>query len=362
MSKKGIYVEMAHHPQAVLDAMAGMEEAVARSQVLQQLLQYLPLTLIVIGIGGFLVVFFASSNLPENLAFLFFVFIGIAVAGFMLRSVTATLRSPLLQEHFDAARQVLHTLRDDTGRKGRVVGWLDLSGPMKKEKKVRTARSGGGKRKIYYRDPWLKVKFKLVDGNVLRLTLEDKVKIKAGSIVRHHTQFSAKLVINPELYHLGEVPSGAIPVKSATLTHEDGVLVLKGAGTAKSFTARRVLELLRFAYGQILDVEHPQPFFARLRAQAEKAEQARRAGQPVTSFLEGLKERGFQVSPRSDRLYYHPQIPDTRFVIATRVVRLERRNRHRQRWELVRSFSLARETGLALEAADAMPADLEISG
>ena len=259
MSRKGIYVEMAHHPQAILDTMAGMEGAVARANLLQQLLQYLPIALTIIGIGGFLVLFFTSSNLPENLAFLFFVFFGIAAAGFVVRSATASLRSPLLSEHFDAARQVLHTLRDDTGRKGRVVGWLDLSGSTKEQKKVRTARSGGGKRKVYYRDPWFKVKFKLVDGNVLRLTLEDKVKTKAGSIVRYESQFSAKLVVNPDLYRLGEVPNSRRLAASNEFTHEDGVFVVKAAPRpAEHLSMRQVLETLKAVYSHLEPIE-PEP-------------------------------------------------------------------------------------------------------
>ena len=156
------------------------------------------------------------------------------------------------QEHFDAACQVLHTLRDDTGRKGRVFGWLDLSGPMKEEKKVRMARSGGGKRKIYYRDPWLKVKFKLVDGNVLRMTPEDKVKTKAGSIVRYEAQFSAKLVVNPDLYRMGQLPTSRRYAASNEFTHEDGVLVLKVAPRpAEQVSMRQVLETLKLAYNHL---------------------------------------------------------------------------------------------------------------
>jgi hypothetical protein len=357
---QSIYVEMAHHPQVILDTMVEIEREVARAKVQQKLLQYLPYAVMAIGVVGFVAGgLLASITQNPSLAILSFVVAGV---GILLAIYASKWRIPLLQEHFGATRLLLHTLRDDTGRRGRVVGRLDLSGPQQDRKTIRTARSGGGKKKVYYRDPWFRAKFKLVDGNVLRLTLEDKVKTKANSIVRHQTQFTAKLVVNPDLYFLGEVPQGAIPVKSATLTHEDGVLVLKGAGTAKSFSARRVLELLKFMYKQILDVEHPQPPFARLRAMAEEEEQARRAGQPVTRLRQGLEERGFQVSPRSERLYYHPQIPDTRFAIATRVVRIERRNAHQQRWDLVRSYSMAREIDLALEAADAMLAELKSSG
>jgi HEAT repeat protein len=76
-----------------------------------------------------------------------------------------------------------------------------------------------------------------------------------------------------------------------------------------------------------------------------------RSQELLLAFIEGLRNRGFEVSPRSDRLYYHPRIPDVRFAISQRVVRIERRD---GRWRLERSFSIARETHLALEAIDAI--------
>jgi hypothetical protein len=157
---------------------------------------------------------------------------------------------PHLQEHFQTAHQILHTLRDDTGRKGRVVGWLDLTGPRRKEKIVRTARTYSGRRKVYYRDPWFRVKFKLADGNLLHLILEDKVKTKPGSFV-HQTQCSAKLVVNPNLYRLGEVPSSAVPLTNAALAHEDGVFVVKTAGPAKNLSAQEVLKTLKAVYSHL---------------------------------------------------------------------------------------------------------------
>ncbi len=71
----------------------------------------------------------------------------------------------------------------------------------------------------------------------------------------------------------------------------------------------------------------------------------------LLAFVNELRNKGFEASPRSDRLYYHPRIPDVRFAISQRVVRIERRN---GQWRLARSFSIARETHLALEAIDAI--------
>ena len=76
---------------------------------------------------------------------------------------------------------------------------------------------------------------------------------------------------------------------------------------------------------------------------------ARKTQKLLLEFVEELKNKGFEVSPRSDRLYYHPHIPDIRFAIRQRVIRIERRS---GRWQLVRSFSIARETDLAKGGLD----------
>ncbi len=252
MKGQGIYVEMAHHPQVVLDALDEMQPAVTAAAVRQKVLSAVPIVLIALGFGGFFLTILLGMGMLPIFLWIFIVF------GFILLPFLRSRSNPLLREHFEAARRILHTLRDDTGRKGRVVGWLDLSGPLRKEKTVRTARSGGGKKKVYYRDPWFKVKFKLVDGNVLRLTLEDKVKTKAGSITRHHSQFTAKLVVNPALYRV-EPAANVYTRSGAILSAEDGILTVRAAGPAKSLSPRQVLETLKEMYARLELVGGPSP-------------------------------------------------------------------------------------------------------
>lgn len=68
-------------------------------------------------------------------------------------------------------------------------------------------------------------------------------------------------------------------------------------------------------------------------------------------FIAALQGKGFEASKRSTDIFYHAQVPHIRFVARQRVIRLERRNKN---WRLVKSFSIARETHLALQAADAI--------
>jgi hypothetical protein len=215
---KGVYIEMAHHPQAILDTMNQTQEDAHNAK--QQWKLGCGFAIALIGVGALALLLRLILNFGPFVAVLAFVLWGVA----MIAGVALLISRPRFsKEQFETVRQILYTLRDDTGRKGWVAGWLDMTGAMQQTKQVRTARSGGGKQKVYYRDPWFQVKIKLVDGNMLRLSLMDKIKTKTGSVVNHRTQFTAKLVVNPDLYRTGAPPS---PENSLAVVNSDGNGVL----------------------------------------------------------------------------------------------------------------------------------------
>jgi hypothetical protein len=215
---------MAEHPQAILDTMDQVEQEMRRAEQSRQLKTYGVYALIAVGVLGIVIGFSQNQTLLIIGGFVFI------IAGFVVRSALKGSASP--KKRFEAARQILRTLRDDTGAKGRVVGQLDLTDPRQDQKKVRTSYAAAGKRKEYYRDPWFRVKIKLVDGNLLHLSLEDRVKVKTGKrgFVNHLTQFSVKLVVNLELYRIAPISSGALPVPNAVLSGTDGVFSITGGG------------------------------------------------------------------------------------------------------------------------------------
>lgn len=238
---KGIYVEMAEHPQAILDTLDQAEKD-ARSAK-QQWNLGCGLTLGMAALGG--LAFFLANSSYETLRLVAFVLWGVAL---VIGAVLLLSRPRFPREQFQPVRQILHTLRDDTGRKGRVVGWLDMTGSQKKEKQTRTARSAGGKMKVYYRDPWFQAKIKLVDGNLLRLSLLDKVKTKAGSVVKRRTQFSAKLVVNPDLYLVSPTPIGGSSSPVPPHTDGDGVLSIKAEIDLQRPPVDHILQSLKEMY------------------------------------------------------------------------------------------------------------------
>jgi hypothetical protein len=242
---KGVYIEMAHHPQAILDTMHQTQKDAHSAK--QQWNLGCGFAIALIGVGALALLLGFILDFGLFLTVLAFVLLGVAVIAGVVLLIS---RPRFSKEHFETVREILHTLRDDTGRKGWVAGWLDMTGPQQQTKQVHTARSGGGKQKVYYRDPWFQVKIKLVDGNLLRLSLMDKIKTKAGSVTDHRTQFTAKLVVNPDLYRVGAPPSTE---NSLAVVNADGsgVLSLRAEVDPRHPPVEQMLKSLKALYNHL---------------------------------------------------------------------------------------------------------------
>jgi hypothetical protein len=235
---KNYIVEMADHPKAILEALDQMREDVRRYDRSQRIIRRIPAIVIVLAILALVAGFFLDALTgpwPYVLG-------GVIFLSFFLFGASQA-RPKNVQSHFEAAYQLLHTLRDDTGRRGRVVGTLDLTGARQKGKLARTARSGGGKTKQYYRDPWFRVKIKLADGNLLRLTLEDKVKVKSGSEVGSQSLAKTKLVANPQVYQTDNLVAAG--------TTEQGAIASAFAIAKDTGDVQTVLSRLKMDYGRL---------------------------------------------------------------------------------------------------------------
>lgn len=80
---------------------------------------------------------------------------------------------------FDEARQVFAALKDDLPRRYPLLGWLDLTG-LSEPKLQRRDWSAGGAPLVFYRDEWLRLKLKLWDGNVMRVSAIESIRKKEG--------------------------------------------------------------------------------------------------------------------------------------------------------------------------------------
>ncbi len=264
MDLKNIHLEMAHHPQTILDAMERMEHEPQRLQQQNRRPRTLACggALTLAGIGLILLIADLSLHYGSLLIvtalilWALAVLLGVVFVAAPSATATTSAGPSRARKQFEATRQILHTLRDDTGRNGRVVGWLDLVGQH--EQQVRTGTSSSGKRKVYSRHPWFKVKIRLADGNALHLSLEDRIKTKSGLEVARRTLFAAKLVVNPNLYQIGDLPIAGIPDRNAALSHDDGIFTVMsdlghpyGPGSNHKDSIDRSLERLRVLYAQL---------------------------------------------------------------------------------------------------------------
>ncbi len=171
---------------------------------------------------------------------------------------------------FDLARTMFDTLRDDVSLKRTLVGWLDLTGAEQESKKAREKTSASGQPIIYYRDEWLRLKASLYDGNVLRVSLIDRVKARQGfwkrgssGKLKHRsgsseTQFQLEFSISvdtsrytllPFDRQVTIIPNSRFVIQQAEVG--DGRVALSTATANGQFDAWDILNALRFGYDYI---------------------------------------------------------------------------------------------------------------
>lgn len=186
---------------------------------------------------------------------------------------------------FPITRHVLATLRDDVAPNKRVAGRLDLTGPREPKKRHRERRNTSNYLVHVYRDDWLTLKLKLVDGNVLRVVARETVKVRVGYYKRsrsgkrkwkpdrsrHQQQLELKLDVNPCVYHWPPVLAlptdephriGGYTVEQLGIAPADRFRTDAGTSTRLHLVARAqpgkyepaaadILGVLRFAYSQL---------------------------------------------------------------------------------------------------------------
>ncbi len=185
-------------------------------------------------------------------------------------------RAVQFDSRYDLTRDMFDVLKDDVADKRTLMGWLDLTGAEQESKVVRHGSSASGRPIVYYQDEWLRLKARLYDGNVLRTSLFDRVKVRkgyykygaisgkrkwrAGSSERMH-RLRIAVTANPDAYgiqpvsHTGAIPNSRFVLESAEVVGgprpgQGGQLRLTAAATS-NFDAWDVLNAMRFAYDQL---------------------------------------------------------------------------------------------------------------
>jgi hypothetical protein len=173
---------------------------------------------------------------------------------------------------FDAARVIFQTIKDDLSPKRTLMGWLDLTGAQP-GKVIRQNTSSSGMPINYYRDEWLKMKMMLYDGNVMRVSVLERVKARMGRWKRNRrgkskwkaggsasrNELRVAITVNREAYDVLPLRTNQVS-KFLVETREsgDGRIVLD-ALTDAAINAQDILQVLRFAYDHLKPRGTPAP-------------------------------------------------------------------------------------------------------
>jgi hypothetical protein len=197
---------------------------------------------------------------------------GGAIVGLILAARSG--KTPKFGPKFDMIRTIFETLKDDVSPKRTMVGWLDLTGAEQESKATRHKKSQSGQPIIYYRDEWLRLKTRLYDGNVLRLSLIERVKARQGYWKRsrsgklkwrggasqneHQLKFAVSAA--PGMYAIQPIAVGTTIPNSRFVIQEaetsEGRVVLNAA-TSAAYDAWDVLSAMRFGYEHFGDSQPP---------------------------------------------------------------------------------------------------------
>jgi len=248
MSK--LYFTLNQSPQVILDVMGNVEQQAKATRGSWNRGCLMTLGLLALGVPFFFLDMVMGYNcrtfsLVGGVLWVVAFIVGLRV----MKGGRAKVESP----QYSAASTIIETLKDDIGKKGRLIGWLDLTGPRQNSKIFRRGRTSSGKPKIYYRDPWLQAKAKLVDGNLLRLTLMEQLKVKKGYVAAREQRLKARIVVNQDLYRIRAFSQEEIQTNlpPARLDVQGGIINLAYATTGRKFDPWDVLNSLKFLYSHL---------------------------------------------------------------------------------------------------------------
>lgn len=259
-----VYLSLDDKPNAILEAMA--ELVAQRNQVTaqNQRRRRLPWLFLVAGpvlialdyVVGFDVCFFGIAGVAA------------LVAAVVMWFVTRRSRVQQLSPHYQTAREVIDTLRDDLHPKGTFFGQIDLTGARQPAKLSREGTNALGFKMHYYRDEWLGLKAKLYDGNRLRVSAIERTKERLGYYRRgtisgkqkwkppklaSGQEIKVRVSVNPAAYEIVPQPEVRTGARVGVYTIESvdttgGIVTLVAAAPAGFIVPADILQVLKTTY------------------------------------------------------------------------------------------------------------------
>ncbi len=263
-----VYISLNDKPQAILRAMNELLTRRADYEARLKRRRGIPWLLFLAGIPWVLIDLLLGYNL---LTF------SLVTAGFWIAAIVTGIvqargaAGPAFGPRFEAAREILFTLRDDPDPRRGIFGHIDLSGAQQPSKLFREAKNRAGLGMNYYRDEWLSLKMKLYDGNMLRVSAIERVKVRNGYYKRSRIsgkmkwkspkvanaqQLKVRISVNPEVYEIAPGPAARPgtqigPWRLAEVSTAGGIIDLAADAATSAPQSGDVLGVLRLAYDML---------------------------------------------------------------------------------------------------------------
>jgi len=267
-----VYLSLSDTPRAILQKMAQFKSSRVQADIHNRKRRLIPLILLLAGIGcvafDLLVIRILlgySICLLTPVAFACWV---AAVVVFVNLRWTKSLSLP---PRYDSAGEIIKTLQDDIRTGSSFLGHIDLTGLEQKSKIARENKDALGRTSLLYRDPWLNLKLKLYDGNILRLSLVERSKTRLGYWKRSRIsgknkwkppkhkgtlhELNVRLAVNQDAYSVtipASLRTGTTlgPFSINRIDTTGGILTVQAASSVEP-TTQDILVMLRKIYDSL---------------------------------------------------------------------------------------------------------------
>jgi hypothetical protein len=267
MSYAPVYITLGDRPLPILKRIEGLNASKKQTDDTYNQRKWIPWLLFLAGIP-FLCIDLASMAFGYPFlgmtCILAVCWLAAIVMGLNLRKIRMADFHPDLKTSYE----VIRTLRDDLQPKSVFLGHIDLTGAEQDKKVLRENKDVRGRVTKLYNDEWLRLKAKLYDGNVLRVSANHKIKKRdaywgrgssgkskwkpAKSKGNFH-ELNVRIAVNPDLYEIvpsPEIQIGSIigPYSVQEIDTNGGMVTLTCATSKLQNTPGDILTVLQAGY------------------------------------------------------------------------------------------------------------------
>ena len=263
-----VYVSIADKPDSIMRGMDNFVKEVQKTESAGDKWRWIPLLIFFAGVG-----LTAVDGLLTLFGYVSFIFtvgaVILWIASFIMARSLRKSDSKDFSPRYFGTKEILHTLRDDLKPGSTFLGHLDLTGAMTQTKVARETQDTQNRTTQHFSDPWLSLKAKLYDGNVLRVSaiqkskkrksywkrsrISGKSKLKPEKFKGSEQELKVRIVVNPEAYEIRPTPGfkkgqniGKYTI--AEVNTEGGIINILAKSPFEDIEQEHILGFLKSAY------------------------------------------------------------------------------------------------------------------